>query len=954
MPSSVVQFSRYDLLQERAAAFLREWSREGEILVIGSSRYAADDLVRRVCDTALIGIHRYTFRDLVFDLAGEPMNARGLAPMRRIAREALAASLARSAKLDYLRPVAGFPGFPHALTRTLETLRLNRVRPAEVERTGRTGRDIARLLELYEAECRDRGLADYAQRVELAIEGLPSKPPMALLALDLDLRTEAERELLALLTQRAPASLHASLGRAENAIAKNCLESVQQNVLSGVALPTRPDDGTVALLAASSEALEFIEVARRTLRSGLPFDRIAVLLRNQQRHAPLLMEAFERAGIPLYLADGVRRTDLSGRAFLTLLRCREERYSAARFAEYLALREYPFEEEHPRHSSRWERLLREAAVVHDLERWKPRLAALLEEKLTSYGEKQTPSLAADINSLEALTGFAVPLIEKLACLPATALWRDWIAALRSLGTAALRRTSFLDSMLDELVPVADTGPVSLPDVVRLLEQHVMTWQDGEGTRYGKVFAGSIEEARGLEFALVFVPGLNEGLFPRAMREDPLLLDTQRAQLRIADRLDDGQLLRIAVACAAENAVCSWSRVELATGRERVPSFFAMEVAKAAWGSTAEVRSERNKQEATIGWSAPTDPRDSIDDIEYDLASFAKARKERISGGFAWLRAVNAHSFRAIRARHDRWGTEWTRSDGLIGDDVHLSSLLSRWRLNDRAWSATALADFARCPYRFYLKRIADLAPLEEPEALGRMDPAVRGKLFHATVAECLRTDADPAGILNRLAAEEALMNPPLIRGVWTTEVEKLLADIRGWLASRDQSWSPLHVELEFDEVVASGFKIRGAVDLVEEHTDGRLRVIDHKTGVPPKKTEEPRAIGRGEVLQPLLYALAVEAVTNRPVSMSFLSYATTRGGYKTFAIAPDRGGREAIARVLSAIDLWIDRGFLPAHPREEACKHCDYLPVCGPYEEMRIGGKQRVPHNELHEIRRIR
>ena len=35
------------------------------------------------------------------------------------------------------------------------------------------------------------------------------------------------------------------------------------------------------------------------------------------------------------------------------------------------------------------------------------------------------------------------------------------------------------------------------------------------------------------------------------------------------------------------------------------------------------------------------------------------------------------------------------------------------------------------------------------------------------------------------------------------------------------------------------------------------------------------------------------------------------------------------------------RGFLPAAPRKKGCEHCEYLPVCGPYEEERVKEKSQ-------------
>ena len=44
-------------------------------------------------------------------------------------------------------------------------------------------------------------------------------------------------------------------------------------------------------------------------------------------------------------------------------------------------------------------------------------------------------------------------------------------------------------------------------------------------------------------------------------------------------------------------------------------------------------------------------------------------------------------------------------------------------------------------------------------------------------------------------------------------------------------------------------------------------------------------------------------------------------------------------------------GFLPAAPRKDGCKRCDYLPVCGPYEEERVTEKSQPELRELKEMR---
>jgi CRISPR/Cas system-associated exonuclease Cas4 (RecB family) len=261
--------------------------------------------------------------------------------------------------------------------------------------------------------------------------------------------------------------------------------------------------------------------------------------------------------------------------------------------------------------------------------------------------------------------------------------------------------------------------------------------------------------------------------------------------------------------------------------------------------------------------------------------------------------------------------------------------------------------------------------MEEPEALERMDSLVRGHLYHRVLFHLFRTgDQDALArldeILPRLAAETAEEHAPAVPGFWRIEVEKLRADLRGWLSGREPDWSSTHVELAFgaedlDEhdvastadpvVIEGGVQLRGSIDLIERRSDGRLRVIDHKTGKFPERP--PQCIGNGEVLQPLLYAFAVESLLGEAPAMSILSYATLRGGYRTVTVPINDYARERVRRVLALIDKWIDQGFLPAAPKRGGCERCEYLPVCGPYEELRVSGKPQPELRELLEIRRL-
>jgi ATP-dependent helicase/nuclease subunit B len=79
-----------------------------------------------------------------------------------------------------------------------------------------------------------------------------------------------------------------------------------------------------------------------------------------------------------------------------------------------------------------------------------------------------------------------------------------------------------------------------------------------------------------------------------------------------------------------------------------------------------------------------------------------------------------------------------------------------------------------------------------------------------------------------------------------------------------------------------------------------------------------------------------------------------RGTYKSIFVGLNEYNKKTLVKVLDGIDTSIRNGFLPAAPGEGACVNCDYLPVCGPYEEDRIKKKSRVELKTLTQIRGLK
>ena len=186
---------------------------------------------------------------------------------------------------------------------------------------------------------------------------------------------------------------------------------------------------------------------------------------------------------------------------------------------------------------RWERLLVEAAVIGGRERWRRRIDGLANDlrlklaELADEDEARAAIVARTLEDLDAFAGYTLPLIEVLDGLPASAHWGEWLDQLSALATRALRQPDRVLSVLSELAPMASIGPVTLEEVLPVLSDLLLEVAvPPPAQRYGRVFVGPIEAARGLSFEAVFVPGLAEKLFPHRIIEEPILLDAARKQL----------------------------------------------------------------------------------------------------------------------------------------------------------------------------------------------------------------------------------------------------------------------------------------------------------------------------------------------------------------------------------------------------------------------------------------
>jgi CRISPR/Cas system-associated exonuclease Cas4 (RecB family) len=1074
-----------------ARRFVAQFEPGTEVLLLGGSRGSVDDLARIISleSGATFGLHRLSHTQLAARLAIMEMAARAHTPATPLGHEAVVTravfDVRRDDALRVFSPVAQTPGFPKALAHTLLDLRLTAVTSGDVANLPRNGADLAALLDRVDVLLSEAGANDRAALFEAATRALDSPltgwAPMPLLLLDVPFESAVESQFLCALVGQSPQAMItvpagdiSTLEWLENRglrtriiepTVQNDLTQLGQCLFSKEPPPPRERSGELIWFSAPGEDRECVEIARRILKeakSGVRFDEIAIVIRSAQQYQGVLEHALARAGIPAYFERGTRRPEPTGRAFLAILHCAVENFSANRFAEYLSLGQVPalddtrkmpvptrdstwvasrddifgvLSERMPdepeignreddndqgiagdlagaqsvvggtlRAPWKWECLLVDSAVIGGSARWARRLDGLAAEydvRIRELTSEQPDSprirhLERERQNLSHLRSFALPLIDEMSSWPKEAAWGDWIRLLEEFAPRVLRRAEMLLRVLADLRPMAAVGPVTLTEVRDVLADRLGALEvEPPAQRYGRVFVCNPEQLRGRGVRVAFVPGLAERLFPQKLREDPLLLDDLRRALGDKLTVQDDRaanerlLLRLAVGVATDRLYVSFPRLETAEARARVPSFYALEVMRAVTGRIPDHQSlELEASEAanaSLAWPAPARPEDAIDDCEHDLSVLRNLMRSEddVKGRAHYMLLLNECARRSASERWARARRPWSVYDGLVRVTEATKPFLQSQRLGARPYSVSALQNYAYCPYRFLLSSLYRLQATEQPQPLQRLNPLTKGSLFHEVLAEFFRAlqqrkiaiETKSLGpvlevldaTLARVASDYAERLAPAVERVWQDEIASIRTDLHIWARelAGNTGWEPWLFEFGFGlpdsperdsnsrrepVMIDARFILRGSVDLVERRPGTKtLRVTDHKTS--KNRSEPGSVIGHGQQLQPVIYSLAVEAATGGTVESARFSYCTTAGGFSEHTIPINERTRNMGIEALEIIDRAVELGMLPPAPAEKACSFCDFLPVCGPDQELRARRKAREQIADLIELR---
>jgi hypothetical protein len=171
---------------------------------------------------------------------------------------------------------------------------------------------------------------------------------------------------------------------------------------------------------------------------------------------------------------------------------------------------------------------------------------------------------------------------------------------------------------------------------------------------------------------------------------------------------------------------------------------------------------------------------------------------------------------------------------------------------------TQFKDYLACPYRFYLRHVLGLQALADSSE--ELDGAMFGSLAHAVLDEFgkgpLRASTNARAIgdflstaLNQCVCEQFGENPLAAVLVQVEQLRTRLTALAGWQAA----WAAQGWQIERTEVDVRGetaaltvdgqpMYLRGRIDRIDVHADGRRVVFDYKSSDALKKPEQTHCV----------------------------------------------------------------------------------------------------------------
>ncbi len=729
---------------------------------------------------------------------------------------------------------------------------------------------------------------------------------------------------------------------------------------------------------------------------GFQWSRVGVTARTLDGYLPWIREILPAHGIPFHTPARESLARSQGvRGLLALLELPVRDYPRAGVIDLLASHRFNFKavlgpQAHAR-PDLWDVATRLLGIGRGMSEWR-RLERFGDTGLAyrrEHDEDTDQPRRIKAEDIRALLQAVEALHAELSALPPHGAWSELAGRCRALMDRFLvpvwdererGMTGAIDSVLDELADLDRVAArVALPAFAVALRKGL---ERSSVPIIGQAETGvavlDATAARGLPFDALFVLGMNEGTFPRAIREDPFLPDRARNVFqtalgyKVASKLagyDEERLLfALLTSAAAKRLYCTWPRED--AGERVLARSWYLEPDRLEPDGPNAISTDVATQvlpKSLLGRNPPA----PFDQDRWLLPEELAVRRA-LSGKDPRppLRAAGVsmdsfeRSLNAVRALEDSRG-----APGPFDGDT--GPLVEAWAdVLKRGVSPSMLEAYGRCPFQYFASRVLRLERLERPEGKAPVGALELGALCHE-ILEGFYEDAEQAlrsdwrERLDRVAARVlsgfAERNPTGYPAAWEVAKEELVDLLRREVeadrqAMNEQGFRPVALELERSVDLAAALdtdwpeqlrhiRLQGRLDRVDySEADGRYRIVDYKykSGRKPKPVDQDpaRSAIRGERLQLPLYVLL--ATGHRDHRLNVPATAQVDAAWHFFGPRWEDGPlstrefegqswREAVGEqirdTMTRLLTGVRAGAFPMVPGEY-CDHCQVSEIC--------------------------
>jgi len=641
----------------------------------------------------------------------------------------------------------------------------------------RKGRDIKKIIAVYDTELKKQGIADYPGLINIILQNGRKEDTLLLVPNNIKLRL-LEKKLIAgkfgsiRILYGSPvnginvphsyysagypeesrfispfANLYAldrdlstpffkSSGGSRQASIE--AESPSEEPVSGFAGRTH-DNGTetdlssIKLMRAYGENNEIEAVLRDIKANGIPFDKACIYASSNEPYAQLLYQKAAQLGIPVTFGYGVSvQNSRPGKAFNAVIRWIIANYQAAELINmlYQELIQIPGENGESVNPYRAADILRSSGIGWGRERYLYVLSELYSAETKSGKDNEYKA-----KILKSLIQFITNVFDRIpeadgGNISLNKLAKGISEFIEAFAQVKSEPDAEAKAAITESLNQTASGAgliVDFDDALRVLRSNVQNIRIGvSGPKNGHLHVCGFDGGFYINRIHHYFIGLDADRFPGSAAEDAILLDIEKQRLseNIVQNKEkpNENIYRLVELMSGLKGYITliYSSFDTAENRNRIPSSFMLQVYrminKNLSAGYTDLKNHFRKTEGYITQNA-------MDESEFWLYRYFNA------GGAIDIKGSVFECYPHLRQGREAWDSQdsekFTHYDGYIGK--------LGIKTDGEVFSASKLELLARCSYRYYLRYVLNISPPDElvydPETW--LNPLEKGTLYHA-------------------------------------------------------------------------------------------------------------------------------------------------------------------------------------------------------------------------------